>query len=81
MVHNSNRNLSSTKAGSDVEEMVRFGQSGVAKIVKIQVKAPDEIADKIFTPLFTTKSKGQGFGLPVVKKLIEAIDGTVTFEE
>jgi signal transduction histidine kinase len=41
---------------------------------------PEEIRDKIFKPLFTTKSKGQGFGLAVVKKLTEGLHGEVTFE-
>jgi PAS domain S-box-containing protein len=41
---------------------------------------PEEIKSKIFAPLFTTKSKGQGFGLAVCKRVIEAQDGSITFD-
>ncbi len=44
------------------------------------VGIPEDVMDKIFKPLFTTKSKGQGFGLAVVKKLVEALNGYISFE-
>jgi len=52
----------------------------VLSIIDTGVGIPKEIHDKMFTLMFTTKSKGQGFGLPVVKRMTETLGGTVTFE-
>jgi signal transduction histidine kinase len=52
----------------------------VIAITDTGVGIPDKVKPKLFTPFFTTKSKGQGLGFGVVKRMIEAVDGTVTFE-
>ncbi|XHH09614.1 MAG: ATP-binding protein [Candidatus Bathyarchaeia archaeon] len=44
------------------------------------VGIPDEVKPKLFTPMVTTKSKGQGFGLAVSKRLIESLKGMISFE-
>jgi len=40
----------------------------------------EKIKSHIFTPLFTTKPRGQGFGLAVCKRVIEAHGGSICFE-
>ncbi len=44
------------------------------------VGIPEAIRGKLFSPMFTTKAKGQGFGLVVIKRMTESLGGTVTFE-
>ena len=52
----------------------------VITVTDTGVGIPEAVKDKLFTPMFTTKSKGQGFGLAVIKRMAEALSGNVTFE-
>jgi len=58
----------------------RDANDNVITVKDTGVGIPEEAKSNLFTPLFTTKSKGQGFGLAVVKRITEAMGGTVTFE-
>jgi two-component system sensor histidine kinase PilS (NtrC family) len=39
--------------------------------------APDRM-ERIFEPFYTTKARGTGMGLPIVKRIVEALGGRVT---
>jgi len=41
---------------------------------------PDEEKKRLFTPFFTTKSRGSGLGLPISKKIVEDHGGHIEFE-
>jgi signal transduction histidine kinase len=50
----------------------------------VQIKVTDsgegitpDVAAKIFNPLFTTRAKGTGLGLPIAKRLVEAHEGNI----
>lgn len=56
------------------------GDNAKIRIADTGPGMPDNVKSQIFKPLFTTKAKGQGLGLAVVKRLVEALNGSVAFE-
>jgi signal transduction histidine kinase len=41
---------------------------------------PEDLLEKIWDPFFTTKEKGTGLGLGIVKNIIESHGGTIKIE-
>ncbi len=68
------------KGGQLTIHVCKEANSTVIAVKDTGVGIPKKIQEKMFTPMFTTKSKGQGFGLPVVKRMTESLGGNVSFE-
>jgi len=41
---------------------------------------PDDVREKVFTPFFTTKSRGSGLGLSTAKRFVEAHNGQIAID-
>jgi len=62
--------IASTRSGDNVH--ITFKDTGEGMTT--------ETLAKLWSPLFTTKAKGMGFGLPVAKRLVEAHGGSISVE-
>ncbi|MEM2130570.1 MAG: ATP-binding protein, partial [Candidatus Bathyarchaeia archaeon] len=62
--------VTSRKTGQNIEFI--FEDTGIG--------IPKEKLNRIFTPLFTTKAKGIGLGLPICKRIVEAHGGKIKVE-
>jgi signal transduction histidine kinase len=56
------------------------GDDVVISVEDTGVGIREENLDEIFKPLFTSKAKGTGFGLPVCKRIVDAHGGTISVE-
>jgi two-component system sensor histidine kinase HydH len=67
--------------GGTVEVECTEVKNGVAiSFSDTGVGIPSEIMRKLWSPLFTTKAKGMGLGLPICKRIVEAHGGTISAE-
>jgi len=41
---------------------------------------PQDVAERVFNPFFTTKPQGSGLGLAIVRKIVDAHDGSIDLE-
>jgi two-component system sporulation sensor kinase A len=62
--------ITSKETNGNVEIAFNDTGTGIAK----------DVLEKIWTPFFTTKSKGMGLGLPICKRLVEAHSGKISAE-
>jgi len=76
--------INSIQAISDSGEInIRIDEERTGYLVKIEdtgTGIDEENLKKIFNPFFTTKEKGSGLGLPIVRNIIEGHEGTISIE-
>ena len=72
--------LNACHAGSSRVEIRTFSESGECRIAILDdgVGIPDDVVAHMFEAFYTTKKTGTGLGLPIVKRLVELQEGTVS---
>ena len=70
--------------GASGEVRIRGEQQGGTVVLVVEDTGPGmdpSIRDRLFEPLMTTKAKGIGLGLPLVRRIVERHGGTVAYED
>ena len=72
--------LNACQAGASRVEIRTLAEPGVCRIAILDdgVGIPDEVVAHMFEAFYTTKKTGTGLGLPIVKRLVELQEGTVS---
>jgi signal transduction histidine kinase len=61
--------------GSQVRILI---DGATMKVVDDGPGIPDDMRERVFEPFFTTKTRGTGLGLPIARKMVEAMSGTLS---
>jgi PAS domain S-box-containing protein len=72
--------LNACQAGGSIVE-VTVSHAGTACLISVADRGtgiPDDVRERVFDAFFTTKTTGTGLGLPIVKRLMELQQGTVS---
>jgi PAS domain S-box-containing protein len=75
--------LNACQAGGDGVEIKATATGDVCAIAVLDrgPGIPEDIADRVFEAFYTTKKSGTGLGLPIVKRLMDLQQGTVTLRK
>lgn len=79
LVTNANQALTNTENPKIEIKIKDRADSVVISVADNGKGITDDVKDKVFEPKFTTKSSGMGLGLPMVKNIIEAYGGNISF--
>jgi signal transduction histidine kinase len=73
--------MEATPDGSEIEIVTGLAQDKVfVSVTDTGVGMTEEEIEMAFSPFHTTKSKGYGLGLPMIRKAVEEFEGTIDLQ-
>ena len=63
-----------------IVNIIKDVESVQIKFIDNGIGIPESIQSKVFEPKFTTKTKGMGLGLGIVKNIIDSHNGKIKYE-
>ena len=79
LIKNAIQAIQSIESGRVIVRVSKFNTNYWFEIIDNGTGIDSEIKDKIFVPYFTTKGKGTGLGLAMVKQIINNQRGDIKF--
>ena len=80
LIKNAVQAIEQAQSSGRIRCSIRYGESEFeVAIADNGAGIPEEIREKIFEPRFTTKSKGMGLGLAMVKNMVVQLNGHIHF--